>query len=107
MNHQDRIHPRPPCNQTRAEDTPGHYNLDWKPIVAWHLGDIINHMDLDLNQHQVQSVRDYLDNLSQDEESLLDEKLDQLADRHQEALLQALLPLSVEAFQELIKMAEA
>ena len=98
---------RPPYNQTEAQATPGHYSLDWKPIVAWHLGDIINHMELDTSHPQVQQVRDYLDNLTEDEEFLLDEQLDQLADQHQQPLNKALILMSADVFQELVRMAEA
>ena len=79
-------------NQSRSADTPGEYASLEKPIVAWHLGDVL--MRETVAQREVVPVVQFLGGLSAEERRELDERIDGIAEQYDDRLADVLADLS-------------
>ena len=95
---------KPSFNQTTARSTPGTYADTWKPIFAWHLGDVLEHarLDLDLDADLVSA---YLYQMNEQDKLELDTIIEQFADNHNENMAPMFCNFSKDVFDELQKHA--
>ena len=93
-----------PYNQTRSEDSPGSYYETWKPIFAWHIGDVLQHaeMDLELNIDQVTA---FLESLDEESRREIDALIDNMADQHNDQIADLLCLFSESLFHTLDNLA--
>ena len=95
---------KPLFNQVSAHSTPGTYTDTWKPIFAWHLGDILEHAKLDLDL-DADLVSAYLYHMNEQDKLKLDTMIEQFADAHNEKLAPMFCDFSKDVFDELQKHA--
>ena len=93
---------KPMLNQVRARATPGTYADTWKPVFAWHLGDVLEHIRLDCNREaESDLVAAHLYQMSEDDKIQLDEFIDDMADAHNHRIADLFCEFSDDLFAKL------